>query len=175
MGIHVSNRSRPRLAGRLEACVIGACVVLTMASCKQLDWIEKKSPPEVPGEEKARLERIKKEAGPPGTRVRSVLRTTPEAMDFGDVPVGSERTHAITVMNPADFDVTVVGIVLKGEGFTIESGAERVALPARGKFALTIRFRPLKREAYTGRLLLEIDASGARFTRVSLKGYGASR
>jgi hypothetical protein len=50
----------------LAAWVIATCVVLSMAGCKQLDWIEKKSPPEVPGEEKARLERIKKEAGPPG-------------------------------------------------------------------------------------------------------------
>jgi hypothetical protein len=171
--MRVPNGSRGRLPGRLAARVIAACVVLSMAGCKQLEWIEKKSPPEVPGEEKARLEHIKKEAGPSGTRVRSVLRTTPEAMDFGDVPLGSERTQAI--VNPAAFDVTVVGIVLEGDGFTTENRAERVALPARDQFVLTIRFRPLKRGAYTGGLLLEIDASGGRFTRVSIKGYGAPR
>jgi hypothetical protein len=154
--------------------VFTALIVLNAAGCKPLQWIDKHSPPEVPGEEKARLERLKKEAGPPGTNISSVLRVSPQALDFGTVPVRSARTQAITIANPSAFDVTVVGVVLDGEGFTLENRTERVTLPAHDQFELTIRFRPLERRAYTGRVVLEIDAAGARFTRVLVRGSGVS-
>jgi hypothetical protein len=91
-------------------------------------------------------------------------------MDFGDVPVGSQRTQAITIVNPAAFDVTVVGIVLEGEGFTTEKRAARVALPERDQFVLTIRFRPLTRGRIPGACCLKSTrlARGLRACRLKV-------
>ena len=42
----------------------------------------------------------------------------------------------------------------------------------RGHLSLTVTFQPVRRGACTGRLLVEIDSAGGRFTEVVLKGRG---
>jgi len=153
-------------------CLLASALVLGLNGCAALDWVDKKTPPEVPGEEQARLERLKKEGGGSlNGRPASRISATPESVDFGDARIDVESQRAIVFSNPSPFTVTVVKVTIDGAGFAWSNQALPLVIPARGQLALTITFRPAEPNRYSATLWLEIDSAGGRFTRVPLKGH----
>jgi hypothetical protein len=157
-------------------CLLASILVFGVNGCTVLDWVDKKKPPEVPGEEQARLERLKKEGGGSlSGRPASRISATPESVDFGDARIDVESQHAIVFSNPSPFTVTVVKVTIDGAGFAWSNQGLPLVIPARGQLALTITFRPAEPNRYSAALWLEIDSAGGRFTRVLLKGRGVRR
>lgn len=165
--VHRLERRRTGPVALLSATLL---VLSSLAGCTALDWMEKKTPPEVPGGMEARLERIKKQ-GPLGQGGSSVLHATPMLVDFGGRIVGSENKGTIVLANPSGFTVTIVFLAVEGEGFSSHQTAP-IDVPAGGHVVLTTTFRPPDGRSYSGRLLLEIDTAGERFTQVPLTGRG---
>jgi hypothetical protein len=167
----IPERRLERRRTRSVAVWSATLLVLTsLAGCTALDWIEKKTPPETPGEMEARLERIKKQ-GSLGQRGSSVLHATPLSVDFGGTIVGSAKVQTIVLANPTGFTVTILFLSVEGDGFTSNQAAP-IDVPAGGHVALTATFRPPDERSYSRRLLLEIDTAGERFTQVPLTGRG---
>lgn len=157
-------------------CLLASVLAFAVNGCAVLERIDKKKPPEVPGEEQARLERLKKEGG--GNirgRPASVISATPESVDFGDARIDAESQHAIVFSNPSTFALTVVKVTIDGAGFAWSNQGLPLIIPARGQLALTITFRPAEPNRYSATLWLEIDSAGERFTRVRLSGRGVRR
>jgi hypothetical protein len=100
-----------------------------------------------------------------------VLHATPLSVDFGGTIVGSQRVETIVLGNPTGFTVTILFLTVEGEGFSSHQAAP-IDVPAGRQVVLTTTFRPPEGRNYSGRLLLEIDTSGERFTQVPLTGRG---
>jgi ASPM-SPD-2-Hydin domain-containing protein len=153
--------------------LVAAVTITSAPACAFLDKVEKVS--KTPGLEEAQLtESLKTTGGPLGQDgVLSPLQATPSVVDFGRVPVASERQKALTVFNPSGFAVTVIRVTVQGCGFALSGQAgDRATIPAQGQLALTVAFQPATRRACSGFLLLEIDSAGGRLTRVPLTGRG---
>ena len=160
----------------LGTWLLAGAVVAGTSGCTFLDWVNKKQPPEVPGQMQARLERLKKEAG--GGSVgnpASMIHASPESVDFGDSRLHVESQRTIVFSNPAPFAVTVVKANTDGTAFTWANPASQSVIPAGGQLTLTVTFRPAEPHRYSDSLWLEIDTAGGRFTRVRLNGRGIAR
>jgi hypothetical protein len=142
--------------------------------CALLDLADKVS--KTPGLQEAQLrESLKNSAGTPldTSGPSSPLQASPSEFDFGGVPLASERHETILIANPAGFSLTVVQVVVQGDGFAVSSlPGDRHDIPGHGQLALTVAFRPTTRRAYSALLLLVVDSAGGRLTRVRLTGRG---
>ena len=160
----------------LSTWLLTGVVVAGMSGCTFLDWVDKKKPPEVPGEEQARLERLKKQGG--GWSVggpASMIQASPESVEFGDSRIDVESQQTIVFSNPSPFAVTVVKVIIDGTAFTWSNQISQSVIPPRGQLTLTVTFRPAERLRYSASLWLEIDSAGGRFTRVRLQGRGITK
>lgn len=160
----------------LSTWLLTGVLVAGVSGCTFLDWVDKKKPPEIPGQEQARLERLKKEEG--GWSVdgpASMIRASPESAEFGDSRIDVDSQQTIVFSNPSPFAVTVVKVSVDGTAFTWSNPLSQYVIPARGQLTLTVTFRPAERLRYSASLWLEIDSAGGRLTRVRLKGRGIAK
>lgn len=159
------NQTRRAVSWLVAAVMIGAsgCAFLEKTSKKINDL-----------EETQMQEGLKRKPGGAGQPSQlSSLRATPSALDFGQVPVASERHEAVVISNPSRFAVTVVHVTVQGCGFAVSSkSGDRPVIPQQGQLTLTLTFQPAAPGACQGLLLIEIDSAGGRFTRVVLTGRG---
>jgi hypothetical protein len=163
---------RRPVARWLGILLVAGALMTSMSACTFLEWVDKKKPPEVPGEEHARLDRLKKQGAGSSGGPASMIDASPEAIDFGDTRIGTESQHTIVFSNPSAFDVAVVKVTVDGVGFSLSNQVSPRVIPTRGQLALVITFRPAERQRHSGSVLLEIDSAGGRFSRVRLKGRG---
>jgi hypothetical protein len=150
-------------------------MIIGWQGCALLERVDKVS--KTPGLQEAQvLESLKKKAGTPVNMSgpSSPLQASPSELDFGRVPLPSERHATIVITNPAAFPLTVVQVVVEGDGFAVSSHpGDRYVIPAHGQLALTVAFKPTAPRAYSARrLLLVVDSAGGRLSRVRLTGRG---
>lgn len=114
-------------------------------------------------------------SGKPADRVERLaqITITPEAVDFGELLVGSEARRAVVLANTTGFSVTVVQVTfdracfLRTPGFSLP-----LTIPPQGEAALDVTFRPLARGECAGRLLIEVDSAAGRIRIATIRGMG---
>jgi hypothetical protein len=155
------------------AWLVAASLTAHGPACALAEGIDKVS--KIPGLEEAQVRQGFEKT--PGRWTRdgrlSVLQASPPSLDFGRVPMYSQNPQTVTISNPSAFAVTVVHMSVEGCGFTLSRQIpDRPIIAPRGQLSLSVIFQPVTRRACTGRLLVEIDSAGGRWTEVVLKGRG---
>lgn len=153
------------------AAVILVLSAFTVVSCSAIDPVSRG----IDKIEAARTaERARKPPKPGGRRDQaSPLQAYPSTVDFGQITVAGTGHRTVTITSPFSFPVTIADVVVQGEGFGLDSGSSgpRTITPF-GQVAIDVIFHPTAKIRSSGRLIVELDTAGDRFTRVSLRGDG---
>ena len=154
------------------AWLVAASLTAHGPACALAEGIDKVS--KIPGLEEAQARQGFEKTPARWTRDGlSVLQASPPSLDFGRVPLYSQHPQTVTISNPSVFAVTVVRMSVEGCGFALSRQApDRPIIAPQEHLSLSVIFQPVARRACTGRLLVEIDSAGGRWTEVVLKGRG---
>ncbi|TKX46904.1 choice-of-anchor D domain-containing protein, partial [Halorubrum sp. ASP121] len=111
---------------------------------------------------------------PAGTTAHNTASVSPEAVDFGDVPVGDSLTRNVTITNET-LQITSVYLAGTDAGvFTVDSDSSGVSLEPGETLNATVGYQPDDAGADNATLVIRYNRS--RFTGeedvVSLSGTG---
>lgn len=101
--------------------------------------------------------------------LRGVVEASPDPLDFGDVPVGAEKTLTLTLRNPGTFLLRIETFEATGP-FLAPTGSATIA--AGGRTEVSVGFRPTAIGAHSGKLTITTDAAENAVTEVELLGNG---
>ena len=99
----------------------------------------------------------------------------PSGVDFGAVEVGTTAQATISITNPGNEDLNIVGMVIEPSGapFSIVSTNCGNVLVAGGQCEVVVAFTPGTRGTYVGRYVMESDALSGDL-EVELMGQGVA-
>lgn len=95
------------------------------------------------------------------------LTVAPATLAFGDVEIDKEKALDVTFTNSTAFPFTEMVLTVSNPRFTVSVPASPLAVPANGKTAVTVRFKPTATGPQTG----TITVAGLT---VSLSGTGTA-
>lgn len=101
--------------------------------------------------------------------LRGVVEASPDPLDFGDVPVGAEKTLSLSLRNTGTFLLRVQSFEVTGP-FVAPTRSATIA--AGGQIEVSLGFRPPASGAQVGKLTLTTDAQENAVTEVELLGNG---
>jgi hypothetical protein len=101
--------------------------------------------------------------------LQGVVEATPDPLDFGDVPVGAEKTLRLSLRNTGTFLLRIQTFEATGPFLAPTSSA---TIAAGGLLEVSIAFRPPAIGAQTGKLTITTDATENAITEVDLVGNG---
>ena len=93
------------------------------------------------------------------------------SLDFGSVPVGSNKTMTVTATNNGTTDITVSSVTLSPAQFTLTQPTIPVTIAAGQSATLSVLFAPAAAGSVTGAMTISSDASNGTIT-VALAGIG---
>jgi PKD repeat protein len=98
-----------------------------------------------------------------------MLSITPDAIDFGDVPVNDAATGSVVVMNPGEdtLDIDAISLDESSPEFSINAGG--FSLGPEDIKVLDVSFSPLKEGFFTGQMDVQSDVDTAT---VAMAGTG---
>lgn len=91
--------------------------------------------------------------------------------NFGAVTLGQDKAHTFTLQNSGTSDLTISAISLTGTGFTMPAWTSQT-VPAGQSTTVTVTFRPMAAQSYTGTLTITSDSLTQKTYTVSLSGSG---
>jgi hypothetical protein len=102
------------------------------------------------------------------------LVVSPNAVNFGDVPVGHEVDSSVNVTNSGSSPITISQVNVSGQAFSLpgNNGAP-ISIPAGDTYTLKIGFTPVSTTNYSGQITL-MDTSGQMSVPISIQGEGSS-
>ncbi len=100
------------------------------------------------------------------------LGTTPTALDFRDVTIGSYSAQSVTLTNPSSAPVTVSEVATTGTGFTASSGSLPTTLAPGAAATVTVRFTPTASGPSSGRLVVKSATQADPLAAVDFAGTG---
>ncbi len=101
--------------------------------------------------------------------LRGVVEASPDPLDFGDVPVGAEKTLQLSLRNTGTFVLRVQSFEASGP-FIAPTTSTTIA--AGGQIEVPIAFRPPAIGPHSGKLVITTDAKENAVTEVDLIGNG---
>ena len=108
---------------------------------------------------------------PPQNDSSSNLGLSSLSLDFGSVPVGSNKTLTVTATNNGTTDITVSSVTLSPVQFTLSQPPIPVTITAGQSATLSVVFAPTAVGSVTGSMTITSDASNGS-AAVSLSGNG---
>ena len=100
-----------------------------------------------------------------------LLSANASSMNFGNTPVGSSVSQAITLTNTGTASVNLSQVAITGAGFTVSGFTGAATLAAGQSFSLTVSFAPATAGSATGSLSFVSSATNSP-TTISLSGNG---
>lgn len=73
---------------------------------------------------------------------QSAITVSPSSFDFGNIPVGTTSTHAVTITNSGNVALTISNISSAGTGFSVSSVPLPLTVPANQSVTITAVFVP---------------------------------
>ena len=101
--------------------------------------------------------------------LRGVVEAAPDPLDFGDVPVGAEKTLQLSLRNTGTFLLRIQTFEASGP-FIAPTRSTTIA--AGGQIEVSIAFRPPSTGPLSGKLVITTDAAENAVTEVDLLGNG---
>lgn len=101
--------------------------------------------------------------------LRGVVEASPDPLDFGDVPVGAEKTLKLNLRNTGTFLLRIETFEVTGP-FLAPTRSTTIA--AGGQIEVSIGFRPPAIGPHAGKLTISTDAAENAVTTVDLVGNG---
>ena len=106
--------------------------------------------------------------------VDAVLQVTPEALEFGPVPVGLGVVKELSLLNPGRLELTVDARAVEGDAAAFRIVDLSVSVAPGAETLLRVEFRPEKEGVRSATLVLKSNG-GAADVRVPLQGNGTPR
>ncbi len=100
------------------------------------------------------------------------IAVSPEALDFGDVYVGSSKSLNVTISNVGDAGLTIYGITTDNDKF---STTNITSLAAGESANITVTFAPDAVGAQSGNLTISSDDPDEPAVKVTLSGNGIAK
>ena len=91
--------------------------------------------------------------------------------NFGAVTLGQDKAHTFTLQNSGTADLTISAISLSGACFTMDAWSSQT-VPAGQSATVTVTFRPVAAQSYSGTLTITSDSLTQKTYTVSLTGSG---
>ncbi len=112
-----------------------------------------------------------------GTGVQAsnaVLTLSSTSLSFGDVPLGTPDTLALTLTSTGTSPVTVSAASITGTGFTFTGATFPVTLNSNVAVTIQVKFDPTVTGAASGKLTFTSNSTKGSTSTVTLTGNGAS-
>jgi len=100
-----------------------------------------------------------------------LLTSSASSLNFGNIPVGSSASQAVTLTNTGNSSVSISQISVSGTGFTAGGATAPVTLAAGQGVSLLVGFSPSLAGAASGSVTIVSNASNS-LTTISLAGTG---
>ncbi len=95
-----------------------------------------------------------------------------DAIDFGDVAIGTSRSEALIVANTGTKDLTITDVrVVGADAFTISTDNQTTVEP-EAQVIWEVTFSPTVEQALEGDIFIQSNALGAEFVEIHLTGLG---
>ena len=108
-----------------------------------------------------------------GTGTAPEIGVIPESVNFGIVPIGSNKTDTVIVSNEGSADLVIAGLSIVGaEDFTLASAEIPVSLEPSGTHEMTVTFEPSSDGEKNGLLRIESNDADEGMKDVPLTGGG---
>lgn len=101
------------------------------------------------------------------------LGVNPLSLDFGSVPVASNKTSTVTATNNGSSDITVSSVTFSAPQFTLSQPTIPVTIAAGQSSTLSVTFAPTAVGTISGSMTITSNASNSPAT-VSLSGAGVA-
>jgi hypothetical protein len=106
-----------------------------------------------------------------GAGTQPGLASTPSAVSFGSVVVGSSGTAAVNLSNTGSANVTISGASATGAGFTMSGSPAGQTIQAGQSISFTAQFSPTSVGSATGSISISSNAPNSPMT-IALAGLG---
>jgi P pilus assembly chaperone PapD len=110
-----------------------------------------------------------------GTGIAQVLQlfASPTSLNFGSVTMGANATHAVTINNTGNANVTLSQDSVTGSGFAVTGLTLPLTLASGQSTSFTVAFAPTATGSVSGSVIVTSNATNSPNT-ISLSGTGSS-
>jgi len=109
-----------------------------------------------------------------GTGVQPQITIVPASVSFGNVPVASTNSQAITIQNHGTATLSISQATVSGTGFSLSGLILPASLAPGGSASFSLAFTPASTSTYSGMLTLVSNAPTSP-TNIPLSGAGISQ
>ena len=103
------------------------------------------------------------------------LLVSPNAVNFGNVPVGQEVDSSVNIANGTSSSIAISQVNVSGQTFSLPgNNSMPISIPAGGAYSLKVGFTPVSATNYSGQVTL-MGVSGQMIAQVPMQGQGSSQ